>query len=131
MRAYTVAATAVTLEIPAKWVDNVLSHYRVTGVIQARQGIARRLTAEAILALELVLRLQRTLELSTGRALDIAEELSREGQSPREIHVGDGISLSIDVAGVRSELAVRLAHAVEVTPSPRRGRPPADRMAGK
>jgi len=125
LRAYTVAATAVTLEMPVKWVDNLLSHHRIAGVRQARQGVARHLTTEAILSLEIVLRLQRALELSTARALNIAERLAGEGKSVGEVHLDDGISISIDIARIRSELAARLAHAVEVTPSPRRGRPPA------
>jgi hypothetical protein len=51
MRAYTVATTAVTLNVPTKWVDNVLSHYHVPGVARNQQGVSRKLTYQAILTL--------------------------------------------------------------------------------
>ena len=57
MRAYTVAASAFTLGVNTKWLDNVLSHHRVDGVFQQRQGISRRLTPAALLTLEIAARL--------------------------------------------------------------------------
>jgi hypothetical protein len=40
------------------------------------------------------------------------------------IGVGDGLSLAIDFDKIEPDLMARLDHAVEVTPLPRRGRPP-------
>jgi hypothetical protein len=50
MRAYTVATVAVTLHVPLKWVDNVITHHHLSGVTRARQGIPRRLTQRAVVA---------------------------------------------------------------------------------
>lgn len=123
MPAYTVAATAVTLGIPGKWVDNVLSHHRVPGVSQARQGVSRRLSPQAVLTLDVALRISSTLGVSTSRALDLSTRVLRRPAGTETIDLGQGVSLSIDLDEVRSELLERLAHAVEVAPSPRRGRP--------
>ena len=120
MRAYTVATAAVTLRMPAKWVDNVLSHHSIAGVAKARQGIARRLTPHAILNLEVALRLSDALSIPTARALELAQDLTaRTG----ELSTGKGITLTLDIEAIQAELAERLAHAVEIAPLPRRGRP--------
>jgi hypothetical protein len=119
MRGYTVATAAVALGVSSKWVDNTLSHHRVAGVVQSRQGVARRLTIEAVTVLEITLRLMRALRIPAATALQVAQELSRrESAWSRE-----GCELRIDVDSVRSTVAQRLAEAVEYTPVPRRGRP--------
>lgn len=123
MRAYTVAATAVTLGVSKKWVDNVLSHYRVSGVHQARQGILRRVTPDGLLTLEIALNLGRVLGIPIGRALEISNDViaSRGG----EIQLGGSpsIRLRADVDAIARALNARLEHALEMTPVPRRGRP--------
>ena len=124
MPAYTVAATAVTLGMPLKWVDNVLSHHRIPGVSRARQGISRRLAPQAILTLDVALRISRALGIPTSRALDLSARLLRQPADTVTVEAGQGISISIAVKEVRDDLLERLAHAVEVAPSPRRGRPP-------
>src|SRR6476620_3512312 len=123
MREYTVATTAVTLNVPTKWVDNVLSHHRVPGVSRSRQGVSRKLTYRAILALELALRIARTLTSSLPRSLELAASMLATRESP--LSLGNGLRLSFDLEEIESELAARLDHAVEVTPLPRRGRPAA------
>ena len=123
MRAYTVAATAVTLGVSKKWVDNVLSHHRVNGVHQARQGILRRVTPEGLLALEITLSLGRTLGISLARALEISNDLiSARG---REVQLAGSplISLRVDVDAMAHSLNTRLERALEMTPIPKRGRP--------
>ena len=123
MPAYTVAATAVTLGMPIKWVDNVLSHHEVPGVSQTRQGVSRRLAPQAILTLDLALRISNALGVPISRALELSASLLRQPGGTTTIDLGQGVSLTIDLEEVRSELLERLAHAVEVAPSPRRGRP--------
>jgi hypothetical protein len=121
MRAYTVATTAVTLKVPVKWVDNVLSHNRVPGVSRNRQGVSRKLTYRAILTLEVALKIARTFSSTLPRSLELAALLLANRESP--VNIGDGLSLAIDYRELESDLASRLDHAVEVTPLPRRGRP--------
>lgn len=122
MRAYTVATAAVALRVSNKWVDNVLSRYSLHGVTQSRQGIARRLTVEAVIVLEIALRLGRSLEIPLATSLRIARALAAHGRAGDEFP-GTLIHLTVDLEAVRATVAARLADAVESTPVPRRGRP--------
>jgi hypothetical protein len=106
--------------MPAKWIDNVLSHHSINGVAKSRQGVARRLTPQALLSLEIAIRLSQAFSIPTGRAIQLAEEQVR--QLP-ESAAGKGVALTIDMESIRSELGERLAHAVEIAPLPKRGRP--------
>ena len=123
MRAYTVAATAVALEVSSKWVDNVLSHHHVPGVHQARQGIARRVTPAALLVLDITLSLVRSLGVPLPQALETAQRLvgAREGGIP--LSGTASIQIRADVESLTNDLNARLERAVEMTPTPRRGRP--------
>jgi hypothetical protein len=120
-RAYTVATAALALGVPIKWVDNVLSHHRITGIRQARQGVARHLSVEGLLVLALAALLVEELGLSTIRAIAAGEGIVKGGgrySSPRRV------SIELDLAAFRSGLLERLERAVEIAPIPRRGRPP-------
>lgn len=120
-RAYTTATVALALDLPVKWVDNVISHFQISGVERARQGIARRLSVDAVLVLSVISMLGEHLSVPTARALDIAQLLvSGQGQ----LTWPDGVQLSVNLKLIRAQLLERLAGAVEVAPVPRRGRPP-------
>lgn len=121
MRAYTVATAAVTLRMPPKWIDNVLSHHSISGVAKSRQGVSRRLTPRAILNLEIAIRLSDALDIPAGRALRLAHELLQDAAAST---TGKGITVTVDIQAIESDLAERLAHAVEISPVPKRGRPP-------
>ena len=123
MRGYTVRAVAVTLGVPVKWVDNVLSHHRISGVSGGRQGVARRLSTHSVLTLEIALRLINAFGLPLPRALERAAHLvsARSGR----LTLADEISLLADVDVIEGQVIDSLAQAVEIAPSPRRGRPPA------
>lgn len=123
MRAYTVATAAVTLRMPEKWLDNVLSQNPVDGVVRKRQGVARRLTPKAVLTLEVAVRLVRSLGTPMPSALRLARELLRQEGDQAQIDAGEGLRLSMDVRQLERELTERLAYAVEIAPSPQRGRP--------
>jgi len=119
-RAYTVATAALTLETSVKWLDNVLSHNRVSGVARERQGIARRLTVEGLVALSLTVLLVQELGLPTAKAITVAENLaSGEGQYITPL----GLTLTLDLSSFQADLLDRLESAVEVAPVPKRGRP--------
>ena len=123
MRAYTVATAAVTLRMPEKWLDNVLSQNRVDGVIRKRQGVSRRLTPKAVLTLDIAARLARTLGATMPAALRLAHQLVEQGTERAEIDAGEGLSLTLELQVIERDLMERLAHAVEIAPSPQRGRP--------
>ncbi|MEO8575501.1 MAG: hypothetical protein ABI556_02320 [Gemmatimonadales bacterium] len=124
MRAYTVAAVAVTLKVPAKWIDNVLSHHSVHGVIQARQGVTRRLSPQAVTILAIALQLVRSASLPLSRALDIAQRAVQAGTPEARVQLSPSVGLVVDTSAIRTETSARLAEAVEIAPRPRRGRPP-------
>lgn len=124
MRAYTVAAVAVTLKVPTKWIDNVLSHHNVPGVSQTRQGVSRRLTPQAVITLEIALQLLRWISLPMARALEIAHALAQSEDTPARLSLSSSVAIVVDVSAITAETSRRLAEAVEIAPRPKRGRPP-------
>jgi hypothetical protein len=119
-RAYTIATAALTLGTSIKWLDNVLSHNRVAGVAQQRQGISRRLTIESLEGLAVTVLLIRELGLPTAKAIAVAEDLAKN--DGRYI-ASQGLILTLDLSSFRTELLARLESAVEIAPVPKRGRP--------
>lgn len=120
MRGYTVVTSAVALGVEYKWLDNLLSHNTVSGVRQARQGVARTLPHASLKIIAVALEFVSALQSPLPEALRWAEELSRtEGL----LTVGH-LQIAVDFDAIDRWLAERLAYAVEVAPIPRRGRPP-------
>jgi hypothetical protein len=106
--------------MPAKWVDNALSHNTVPGVHQQRQGIARRLTVDGLLILAVASILVRELGAPLAVALQIAQLLIlNEGHYA----VTPGVRIEVDLNNLRTNLLARLESAVEIAPIPKRGRP--------
>ena len=120
-RAYTVATAALALGMPAKWVDNILSHHKIGGIRQERQGIARRLSVEGLLILALTAFLIHELGLSTQRAITLADKIIK---SDGRYAGGQGLTVEIDLSAFQAGLLQQLEAAVEMAPVPRRGRPP-------
>lgn len=120
-RAYTVGTVALTLAVPAKWVDNLLSHHRVSGVVQERQGVSRKVTMEGLLQLAVTVSLIQELEIPAANALYLASSLAKSGGS---YNTQGGITITLDLDVIRANLETRLAQAVEIAPVPTRGRPP-------
>lgn len=120
-RAYTIATAALALDTSPKWLDNLLSHHRLPGVVQAKQGIPRRLNIEGLLNLSVILLLTGELGTTVGSALWIAEEITVRGGT---LITAGGVRIELDLDALRTRLLSRLEHAVEVAPLPRRGRPP-------
>lgn len=123
MRAYTITAAAFALKVPPKWLDNVITHHEVPGVFRKRQGVSRRLTPQAILTLDLALRLSRSLGSPLPVAIRIAQAMVASRNEPAHL-LDHGISLQADIERIEKRLSELLGHAVEFAPIPRRGRPP-------
>jgi hypothetical protein len=107
--------------MPVKWLDNTLSHHRVSGILQKRQGVARRLTIDGLLTLSVAIALIKDLAIPLLAALLVADKLIRNGgryTSP------EGIDIRVDLETLGAGLLERLENAVEIAPVPRRGRPP-------
>jgi hypothetical protein len=122
MRGYTVAASAVTLRVSAKWLDNVLSHHAVPGVQRTRQGVKRLLPPSALIQLEIALVLGRALAVPLGVAIPLAIRLHQTGGRIDTAGL-PLITITLDLPRLISALDRRLADAVESAPSPKRGRP--------
>lgn len=119
-RAYTVGALALTVGMPVRWVDNVLSHHKVPGVTQERQGVARKVAFEGVLHLALALNLIQAFRIPLTAALHLAYTIVTNGG---RYDTPTGIMISIDLNLLRTRIEGRLAEAVEITPVPKRGRP--------
>lgn len=120
-RAYTIATAALTLKVPAKWLDNTLSHIRVPGVQQKRQGVARRITIDGMVILGIAALLIDQLSMPLATAIGIAKELAGGGG---EYTTPAGVGIRLNLERLKSTLLVRLENAVEIAPLPKRGRPP-------
>ena len=123
-RAYTVATAALALGVPAKWVDNILSHNKVPGIRQERQGVARHLSIDGLIILGLATLLIDDLGLPTSKAISVAEGIVKTNGR----HVArQGLSVQIDLVSFQTSVLERLESALEIAPVPRRGRPPASK----
>ena len=120
-RHYHVAAASVALDCSAKWLDNLLSRRDIPGVARERQGIARRLSSDALLRLAVVRILVRDLEMAIPMAISLANRLCDEGEGRHMLP--SGLAIQLDLARLRRELELRL-FAADVSVPPRRGRPP-------
>ena len=120
-RVYTIGTAALTLQVTIKWLDNALSHHKVAGVHQEKQGVARRLTIEGLLRLAVATILVRELGLPLPTAIEIAEVITH---SDGHFTSTSGLRLELDLKTLRTTLLERLEHAVEIAPIPKRGRPP-------
>lgn len=128
MRGYSVATSALALGVDGKWLDNLLSHNRVDGVTQARQGVARRLGPGALHVIATVHRLNRDLQIPVGAALRLAHDLwdTTRNADPLDasaLRFGE-IELRLDRSEVRASIAAAVADALEMAPRTKRGRPP-------
>lgn len=119
MRGYTVVTSAVALGVDYKWLDNLLSHHRVAGVKQARQGVARTLPYPALRIIAIALELTAGLQVPLPRALAWGVRLSQNDNPATD----GNLTVAIDLETLDRWLLERLAYAVEVAPVPRRGRP--------
>jgi hypothetical protein len=119
-RAYTVATAALALNTTPKWVDNVLSHFTISGVDQARQGVRRRITLDGLLILWIANEIAQNLGTPLRVGIPVAETIARTGSFQVSAHT----VITVDRGQVREHLGAQLARAVEVAPVPRRGRPP-------
>ena len=122
MRSYTVATACFMLDVPVKWLDNILSRHDVPGVHQAGPRADRLISAEALDRLRILRALNLNLGITVPTGLAIAERVlaNPDGGLP----LGAGLELRLSHDRLRGELETRAAEASGAVHR-RRGRPPA------
>ena len=124
-RAYGSRTVALTVRASLKWVDNLLSQNDVVGVSGGRQGAARIITHEGLLAVEITRLLADVAHIPLARAATFAGHLVTSGERPvARIVIDPSIALELDVDAIERRLQGQLLIAVETASRPRRGRPP-------
>jgi hypothetical protein len=129
-RNYHVDIAAFAADTDRKWVDNLLSHFDVPGVESQKQGVARRLSIEAVQTVVLVRALVDDTGLATDRALATATRLL-DAENGRLVGDSGWLTVHIDRAAFDAEIDRRVAAAVEAVVPKRRGRPATARMANE
>jgi hypothetical protein len=121
-RVYHVEIARHAADADPKWVDNLLSHFSVPGVENARQGVARRVTLSGVYHVALIRRLNRELGLSVSSAVALASRLLASDAA--RASVAPGLELHIDRSAFERDVDRRVSESVESSSRPRRGRPP-------
>lgn len=122
MRFYTIAISALAIEAPRKWIDNLLAQHTLDELPADRQGVARRVSHPALMRLSVIRQLHIELGIGVRDAVRFSEKLLDSGQA-RVLEVGQ-LRLVVDAGALRRNLDLRLSLALESAPTPRRGRPP-------
>src|SRR5580704_4395697 len=91
---YNTSSTATALGISPKWLDNLLSHNKIEGVYQAKQGVARRLSVEAIATIAVTYQLAESVGLPVAQAVGLAEQLFASPQN--SVTLSEAITLTLD-----------------------------------
>lgn len=121
-RVYDVRVTALTLDVPVKWIDNLLSHHAVPGCSTERQGIDRRISDLGLLAIAIVhlLSLELRVPLATATALVRG---AASGDSIGPLRTPSGLQIELPTRQLERALQDRLRDALEAAPIVARGRP--------
>lgn len=122
MPLYNTSTAATAIGVTPKWLDNLLSHNHLDAVPSESQGVARRLSVSAVTLIVLAKELIENLDLPSPAALRIATTLMASPSG--DIQLSPVLRLSLSTDELRANVLDRLARAVEVAPTPRRGRPP-------
>lgn len=127
-RTYGIRLAALALIVPLKWIDNLLSHHELPGVIRSRQGVERRITEEGLLAIEMVRLVSAEIGAPLTRAAHIVRSALRARSSgPMTYPAGQGVAVVFDVARIEGALRERIIEAMEFVARIPRGRPRRDR----
>jgi hypothetical protein len=118
-RSYHVEIAQHATHAERKWIDNLLSHFDVPGVLRARQGVARRISVSGIYHIALIRQLNHELGISVSAAVPLAIQLLQNQAN----QVSPWLTLHVDTAGMKDAIDHRIDEAVEVSAPARRGRP--------
>lgn len=122
MPLYNTATVASAIGVTPKWLDNLLSHNKIAGVQGETQGVSRRLSLSAVTHLLLTKEIMDAMDLGSSTALTLARQLLASPNA--ELAATPLVRIAFDPEVLRADVLARLARAVELVPTPRRGRPP-------
>lgn len=122
MRSYHVDIAEYVARAERKWIDNLLSHYDVPGVVSATRGSPRRITAIGIYHIALARQIARELNTTLVAAVALAKRILQAEAD--ELPVFEGLALKFDHSAFQAAIDLRIAEAVEAVVPARRGRPP-------
>lgn len=119
-RLYDVRVVALTIDAPAKWVDNLLSQHLVPGCEKSRRGVQRRISESGLRAIAAI----RTLNSELALPVHAAVQLVRESDSPGLYRTQSGVRVELPWAQLEARLQTRLIDALQAAPRVPRGRRP-------
>src|SRR5688500_2351478 len=124
-RGYSIRLIALTLAVPLKWVDNLLSHHHLPGVSGGRQGRQRHVTEEGLLAIELSRILSADFGVPVSRAVALARAaLDGRDENGLRLAFESGATLVFSTPDIENRLRAQMIVAIEAVGHIPRGRPP-------
>jgi hypothetical protein len=128
-KTYHIEIARHAANVDSKWIDNLLSHFNVSGVAGGKQGTPRRITENGIAYIVLIRRLSSALGVGIGDAVSLAPKLLLQGEI---VDVAIGVELRIDRALFLANIHSLVEDAAEAIVPARRGRPARlNRSAGR
>ena len=125
-RSYSIRLVALTLGVQIKWLDNLLSHFSISGVARSRQGVCREVSHLGLVRIEVVRSLNEEFGIPLAKAVAIAETIVGADLGEGVAYAQpSGLTLSIPVAAIERRLRDRLLDAIDAVAHLRRGRPKA------
>jgi hypothetical protein len=121
MRLYSVALTALAINAPQKWTDNLLAHYDIPDVRSRKRGVARGVSWQGLVRIALIRELHVALGCGVRDAVALSDAMLREPSG--QVAIGRWATLGFERSALERDLQRGLAEALESAPRPRRGRP--------
>src|SRR6266700_2197399 len=104
-RAYDSKVVALAVGHSFKWIDNLLSQNQLPGVRRERQGVARAITDDGLLAVEITRLLVSHVGIPIARAAAIAARVVASGERPlTRLTLDGGLAIEIEVEAIELRL---------------------------
>ena len=123
MALYDIRVASAAIGVPEAWLSSMLTRIPITGVDRGRQGRRRTLTLDAVLCASIAWTLIEGGGTTVESAVALAHRLLASAHGV--IVLGRGlVTISADLAALRTRVHMGLSGAVEQSIEVKRGRPP-------